>query len=701
MSSSVKAESVLPGVQTVVTDKSMLNLPTDTDREKESVLPSEQSATPRSHDDRFVPKYEYNRPDNDIDKRPRTLGEPGREYGHPSKDDYGMPTRRSMTAYSSGRPQPSRQRKQMRRKQKRDHINYHKNRSQRQRNSLFRYHHFCKRNQRCMMKRKMYREAPDRYKRKNPVSEATRLRLRRKREKATKRTETRLASGLGFHYMPFNEPGVVIRVAHEHVVFAVDGDVGILPVAVFSRVAAFDSEASFRRYVDAVVTIPSLDAATVHGIGALYGLDTTRLDFDGLTPGQLRLACDVMTSEGDGSEILTRYARQRRCRGQTCASRRKYYRKNKNRIRAQSKMWRRKNRNNPRHKRNVTHRRRFPAQHRRLAQADPDAPALVPEVEFSLAPAMLPASVNSVSPEDGDVTFTVWDSEIPEIRTLPLDDFIASAVFYTDEDSDTFFVMVDASIGEGAYDDTLDDEIEEELTSDDLIRLATGDVIMFDRAPPNNDVNKPGEDVAYDVTGPNMTVKTVDEKGGVPAGHGMPDTHTDDVPAASPRVTPNGEGQFFSGETTYLQASARFKMAVLMKDIRTKVPPDVISKARSIKPRLQRVDEKNGIYSFQVPSSKGSPYTVRLRPMRKGPATDFQKLDILVSCSCPFFQWQGPEHWAKANGFLYGKPRGTASSPDVKDPKGKHWACKHVISVFDMTERYGYQLPDLPGKVKG
>ena len=539
MSSSVKAESVLPGVQTVVTDKSMLNLPTGVDREKESVLPSEQSATPRSHDDRFVSKYEYNRPDNDIDKRPRTLGEPGREYGHPSKDDYGMPTRRSMTAYSSGRPQPSRQRKQMRKKQKRDHVNYHKNRSQRQRNALFRYHHFCKRNQRCMTKRKMYREDPSRYKRKNPVSEATRLRLRRKREKATKRTETRLASGLGFHYRPFDEQGVILRIAHEHVLFAVDGDVGVLPVAVFSRVAAFDSEASFRRYVDAVVTVPDLDAATVHGVGALYDVDTRDFDFGPLTPAQLRLACDVLTGDADGDGIL------------------------------------------------------------RLAR---------------------------------------------------------------------------------------------------LSKSATGDVIMFDRAPPNKDINRPGEDVAYDVSGPDITYKTVDEKGGVPKGQGMPDTHTDDVPAASPRVTPNGQGQFFSGETTYLQASARFKMAVLMKEIRSKVPPDVISKSRSIKPRLQRVDEKNGIYTFQVPSSEGAPYTVKLRPVQKGTTTDLQKLDVLVSCSCPFFQWQGPEHWAKVNGFLYGKPWGTASTPDVKDPKKKHWACKHVISVFDMAERYGYQLP---GKVKG
>ncbi len=86
-----------PGVKTLVRDDSAKNLPTDLDRTKEQNLPLPGSATPGGAG-RDIPKFEYNTPDNDIDKRPRTLSEPGEEYGNPYKDDYGTVTRRTMTS---------------------------------------------------------------------------------------------------------------------------------------------------------------------------------------------------------------------------------------------------------------------------------------------------------------------------------------------------------------------------------------------------------------------------------------------------------------------------------------------------------------------------------------------------------------------------------------------------------------------------
>lgn len=53
-----------------------------------------------------------------------------------------------------------------------------------------------------------------------------------------------------------------------------------------------------------------------------------------------------------------------------------------------------------------------------------------------------------------------------------------------------------------------------------------------------------------------------------------------------------------------------------------------------------------------------------------------------VSCDCMFWQWQGPEHWAKVEGYLLGEPKGTASKPVIKDPNGSRRACKHVAAVF-------------------
>jgi len=86
-------------VTTYVTDKSEKNLPTDQDREKQVVLPLPGSATPGGAG-RDIPKFEYNTPGpgSNISERPRTLGVPGEQYGVPYKEDYNMPTRRTMTS---------------------------------------------------------------------------------------------------------------------------------------------------------------------------------------------------------------------------------------------------------------------------------------------------------------------------------------------------------------------------------------------------------------------------------------------------------------------------------------------------------------------------------------------------------------------------------------------------------------------------
>ena len=82
----------IPGVQTVVTDKSQKNLPTDIDRENQTNLPP-GSATPGG-EGRMISQFSYNTPDADSDIKPRTLGIPGEQYGHPTKYDYNTVTRR-------------------------------------------------------------------------------------------------------------------------------------------------------------------------------------------------------------------------------------------------------------------------------------------------------------------------------------------------------------------------------------------------------------------------------------------------------------------------------------------------------------------------------------------------------------------------------------------------------------------------------
>lgn len=129
------------------------------------------------------------------------------------------------------------------------------------------------------------------------------------------------------------------------------------------------------------------------------------------------------------------------------------------------------------------------------------------------------------------------------------------------------------------------------------------------------------------------------------------------------------------------------KTAARLPEILGNCGPEIADKARGISFRRTRINPKNGLILYDVQGSKGETYKVRVKALRKGNTKALSKLNLQVSCSCPYFRWQGPEHWAKANQYLYGKPEGTASRPVAKDPKGKHWVCKHIYSILDSKRK--------------
>ena len=134
------------------------------------------------------------------------------------------------------------------------------------------------------------------------------------------------------------------------------------------------------------------------------------------------------------------------------------------------------------------------------------------------------------------------------------------------------------------------------------------------------------------------------------------------------------------------------RTAARIHEIVDRCSEDLHVRARGLSPKLRRVDQKNAVWLFDVPGSK-SAYRVRVKALRKGNVRDAGKVDIKVSCSCPFWQWQGPEHHAKTGDYLYGSPAGTASKPSVKDPDGKHAACKHVLAVFNHMLTNKWSVP--------
>lgn len=138
----------------------------------------------------------------------------------------------------------------------------------------------------------------------------------------------------------------------------------------------------------------------------------------------------------------------------------------------------------------------------------------------------------------------------------------------------------------------------------------------------------------------------------------------------------------------------RYITAKKISEILEGLDPQIISRSMGLPVRKKRVTKTN-IWFWDVTGTENT-YRVKLKAVPKNKSIKrVQSSDVLISCTCPYWRWQGPEHWAKVEGYLYGKPRGTASKPVIKDPQGTHRVCKHVLTVLGRIQRM-----DLPSSRK-
>jgi hypothetical protein len=95
------------------------------------------------------------------------------------------------------------------------------------------------------------------------------------------------------------------------------------------------------------------------------------------------------------------------------------------------------------------------------------------------------------------------------------------------------------------------------------------------------------------------------------------------------------------------------------------------------------IKKSRGILVFLVDCG-GEARKVKVKPLgEEGPL--FSNVDLLVTCSCPAWQWQGPEYHAKNEGYLLGAPRGTASKPTKKVTQK---VCKHTFAVLSKIKNW-------------
>jgi hypothetical protein len=141
-----------------------------------------------------------------------------------------------------------------------------------------------------------------------------------------------------------------------------------------------------------------------------------------------------------------------------------------------------------------------------------------------------------------------------------------------------------------------------------------------------------------------------------------------------------------------------WKTAALLAEIERGIAPEVKDRSSNLGVKLKRVDPRNSMWTFEVKASpqqwkdKKSEYQVRVKVVEPGRLTDLEKADVRIACNCAFWQWQGPEYWAKTGDYLYGPPRGTATAPKEKDPLGKHRLCKHAQAVVSHMRTKGMRV---------
>lgn len=129
------------------------------------------------------------------------------------------------------------------------------------------------------------------------------------------------------------------------------------------------------------------------------------------------------------------------------------------------------------------------------------------------------------------------------------------------------------------------------------------------------------------------------------------------------------------------------KIATLLSEIERGLNPKVKERARSCSVNLKRADAPNLRWIFSIDCGNG-PKLVRMKAARKGRVTQLAKMDVLISCSCQAWRWLGSEFHAKGERYLDGKPRGTATPPDIKDPLRHNRVCKHVAAVLGVIRKW-------------
>lgn len=163
--------------------------------------------------------------------------------------------------------------------------------------------------------------------------------------------------------------------------------------------------------------------------------------------------------------------------------------------------------------------------------------------------------------------------------------------------------------------------------------------------------------------------------------------YRDDVPNAHNAAFVAELWKLEGARTKVLTASEGIRVAATAEQILTGLDTQFQQRAQHCTATLKRADLGNLRWIFSVNCGNG-PKAVKVKALPKAQNRHFSKLDLELSCSCPAWQWLGPEYHASSEDYQLGKPAGTASTPNIRDPERDNRVCKHVAAALALTRNW-------------
>jgi hypothetical protein len=162
------------------------------------------------------------------------------------------------------------------------------------------------------------------------------------------------------------------------------------------------------------------------------------------------------------------------------------------------------------------------------------------------------------------------------------------------------------------------------------------------------------------------------------------------------QAVPDGRQDRFLHNNNYEVKQGHERVAMTMPELFKRVDKKIKARAKKRPPKLLRTDTKNWIWHW-----RSGEHTVRVQAFKRGNATNLPKLNLRISCSCPFWRWWGPEHWATKSDYQKGPLQGTGAYPKIRDPARWRPVCKHAYAVLDKSQKFFVRPKKSPLKKLG